>query len=231
MKYFAFLTIFIIVSYLLGFVNRPAKFQWMDRNYTTAIKGFAILTVVWAHSGAMLSVGGIQFIAGIGVALFLICSGYGLEISYEKNGLKGFWKKRLLGVCLSFWLSELIGLLATGRFTIEKYLMDFAFIKPATSYGWFMGYIVVCYLIFHTIKRFIEDSKMQTMTLLGAFAVWFVLESVFFANPDMPFLRARQMLSFPVGVLVAMMKEKVENTLTKTNSTLILAGETVRKLR
>lgn len=44
--------------------------------------------------------------------------------------------------------------------------------------------------------------------LIGAFVAWFVLESVFFANPDMPFLRARQMLSFPCGVLLAKHKEK-----------------------
>lgn len=87
MKYFVLLTGLIFVCYLLGFIKKPEKYQWMDRNYTTAIKGFSIWTVVWAHSGAMLSVGGIQFVAGIGVALFLMCSGYGLEISYEKNGL------------------------------------------------------------------------------------------------------------------------------------------------
>ena len=89
MKYFALLTFLIFASYLLGFIKKPEKYQWMDRNYTTAIKGFSILTVVWAHSGARISVGGIQFIAGIGVALFLMCSGYGLEISHEKNGLVG----------------------------------------------------------------------------------------------------------------------------------------------
>lgn len=224
MKYFVFLTLLIFGFYLFGFVNRPAKFQWMDRNYTTAIKGFAILTVVWAHSGAKLGVGGIQFIAGIGVALFLICSGYGLEISYEKNGLKGFWKKRLLGVCLPFWVVELVGLLVTGDFSVKTYLLDFCFLKPATSYGWFMGYIVVCYLIFYTVKRFIKGSKMQTTALLGVFAIWFVSDSLFFANPDMPFLRARQMLSFPCGVLLAMNKEKIENALTKTKSVLILTG-------
>lgn len=71
MKYFALLTFLIFASYLLGFIKKPEKYQWMDRSYTTAIKGFSILTVVWAHSGARLSVGGIQFIAGIGVALFL----------------------------------------------------------------------------------------------------------------------------------------------------------------
>ena len=224
MKCFAFLTLLMIVSYLLGFVNRPEKFQWMDRNYTTEIKGFAILTVVWAHSGAKLGVGGIQFIAGIGVALFLICSGYGLEISYEKNGLNGFWKKRLLGVCLPFWVVELVGLLVTGHFSVKTYLLDFCFLKPATGYGWFMGYIVICYLIFYGAKRFVPDKKTQARTLFGAFAVWFVLESVFFADQNMPFLQARQMLSFPCGVLLAMNKEKIENALTKTKSVLILTG-------
>lgn len=122
MKCFVFLTLLIFISYILGFIKKPASFEWMDRSFTTAIKGFSILTVVWAHSGARLGVGGIQFIAGVGVALFLICSGYGLEMSYQKNGLKGFWKKRLLGVCLPFWIVELIGLLVTGSFTIEKYI-------------------------------------------------------------------------------------------------------------
>lgn len=224
MKYFAFLTFLIFTCYLLGFVKKPEKYQWMDRNYTTAIKGFSILTVVWVHSGAMLDVGGIQFIAGIGVALFLMCSGYGLEISNEKNGLVGFWKKRLLGVCLPFWAVELIGLFATGTFSIKSYLLDFCFLKPATAYGWLMGYIVICYLIFYAVKKLVKDSRMQTLVLFGVFAIWFVLESVFFANPDMPFLRARQILSFPAGVLLAINKDKIEQTLTKAKSILILTG-------
>lgn len=224
MKYFALLTFLIFASYLLGVIKKPEKYQWMDRNYTTAIKGFSILTVVWAHSGARISVGGIQFIAGIGVALFLMCSGYGLEISHEKNGLVGFWKKRLLGVCLPFWAVELIGLLATETFSIKSYLLDFCFLKPATGYGWFMGYIVICYLIFYAVNRWIKDGRMQMAALFGVFAIWFVLESVYFANPNMPFLRARQMLSFPAGVLLAVNKDKIERTLTKAKNILILTG-------
>lgn len=123
------------------------------------------------HSGARLSVGGIQFIAGIGVALFLMCSGYGLEISYEKNGLKGFWRKRLMGVCLPFWVVELVGLIATGTFSIKVYLLEFCFLKPATGYGWFIGYIVICYLIFYAVKKLVKDSRMQTLVLFGAFAI------------------------------------------------------------
>ena len=133
MKYFVLLTGLILACYLLGFIKKSEKYQWMDRNYTTAIKGFSILTVVWAHSGAMLSVGGIQFVAGIGVALFLMCSGYGLEISYEKNGLEEFWKKRLLSVCLPFWVVELVGLFATETFTIKTYLFDFCCLPSSVN--------------------------------------------------------------------------------------------------
>ena len=153
-----------------------------------------------------------------------MCSGYGLEISYEKNGLEGFWKKRLLGVCLPFWTVELVGALATGRFSIKTYLLDFCFLKPATSYGWFMGYIAICYLIFYAVKRLIKDGRTQTLVLFGAFTIWFVLDSAFFANPNMPFLRARQMLSFPASVLLAVNKDKIERTLTKAKNILILMG-------
>lgn len=65
---------------------------------------------------------------------------------------------------------------------------------------------------------------MQTVALFVAFAVWFVLESVFFARPDMPSLRARQMLSFPCGILLAMNKDKLEQALNKIKGMLILMG-------
>lgn len=222
MKYFLFLTIIVFAFYLLGFMKKSDESKWLDKNYTTAIKGFSILTVVWAHVGGMLGVGGIQFIAGIGVALFLICSGYGLEISYERNGLKEFWKKRLLGVCMPFWVVELVGILITEKFSIKTYLLDSFFLKPATSYGWFIGYIIICYLIFFAVKRIIRDEKIQMLALFAVFIVWFVIDSVCFANPDMPALRARQMLSFPCGVALALNKSRIEYMLSKLRNMSII---------
>lgn len=194
----------------------------MDKNYTTAIKGVAILTVLWAHSGAKLGVEGIQFIAGTGVSLFLICSGYRLELSYQKNGINQFWKRRFLKICIPFWVVELIGEMATGVFTIKKYVLVVSFIKT----GWYLQYILICYMLFYLIKIIVVKQKLnphyETSMFLSIFAVWFVVESVLFANPDMPFLRARQMLSFPCGVLLAMNKNKIEQILTKKKSALIL---------
>lgn len=77
----------------------------------------------------------------------------------------------MLGVCLPFWLVELIGLLIAHSFTVKKFVLDVFFLKPATSYGWFKGYIVICYLIFYVIKRFITDEKLGTLLFIAAFFI------------------------------------------------------------
>ena len=56
MKYFALLTFLIFASYLLGFIKKPEKYQWMDRNYTTAIKGFSSIGIL-----------------GCGICIFISC--------------------------------------------------------------------------------------------------------------------------------------------------------------
>ena len=68
MKYFVFFSTILLILYLVEFVKKDNRtFTFMDKDFTTAIKGFSILTVMWAHAGARLGVGGIQFIAGVGV--------------------------------------------------------------------------------------------------------------------------------------------------------------------
>lgn len=226
MKYFVVFSVILLILYLAGFVKKQNNdFDFMSRDFTTAIKGFAILTVVWGHTGGRLSVEGIQFIAGVGVTLFLICSGYGLEMSYQKNGLKGFWKKRFLKVCIPFWIVELMGLLVTQTFNIKKYLLDAAFIKNATGYGWFMQYIVICYILFFIVKALSERTKINDVwMIIVVFAVWFIIESCFFAEPSMPALRARQMLSFPVGMIVAKNKDSIEKMISGKKASLRIMG-------
>lgn len=51
-----------------------------------------------------------------------------------------------------------------------------------------------------------------------------MVESVFFANPEMTFFRARQMLSFSASVLLAVNKDDIERTLTKAKNILVLMG-------
>ena len=222
MKLFLLFSCVALTAVLLGYLKHPfSQVPWMSRNYTTAIKGFSILTVLWAHIGGHYGIRGIQFIAGISVSLFVIFSGYGLQLSAEANGLNHYWKKRILHVILPFWIVEGVGLAASGQLTFKLYLLDCLFLKPATGPGWFMQYIMVCYLLFFFIKLMIkktnpkEPEKYEERIIYGAFLTWFVIDSLFLARPDMPFLRARQMLCFPFGVSMARYKESSEKAASK----------------
>ena len=217
MKTFLTLSVILILLYLIGYINRSGTHvEWMSRDYTNALKGFAILTVLWAHTGAWSGVEGIQFIAGIGVALFLLCSGYGLQIAFEKTGLKGFWKKRLFRVAIPFWLVETIGLLVTGQWDFKIWALDALLFRPATAFGWYIQFIAICYILFYFVqlavmkRTFGETTALNEKLLYGIFLLWFLIDSLFLANPMMPFLRARQMLSFPLGVSIARHRKQAE---------------------
>lgn len=230
MKIFFLLTLILILPYFINLsIKRRYEIIWMDRHFTQAIKGFSILTIIWAHAGAKLGVEGIQFIAGIGVALFLICSGYGLEKSYKRNGLKEFWRKRIFQVCIPFWVVEFTGLILIGAFSLKNFVLDFIFIKAATAYGWFMGYLIICYGIYFLIKKMADklawSEKKEIYTLFLIFGIWFVLESLIFCDTDIPFLKARQMLSFPLGYLLARKMDLVTKFLNlKRDMTIFVGG-------
>lgn len=196
----------------------------MGRSFTAAVKGFAILTVVWAHIGAHFGVGGIQFAAGTGVALFLICSGYGLECSYRKNGLKQFVSKRFLRVCIPFWIVEFFGLLAEGKLTLQEYFKNALFIDCT----WYLQFIMICYILFFLNKLICEKlnlKKKHDWILWGICTiVWFITESCFLADTAMPFLRARQILSFPLGIAAARNRDTIVEFMSRKKKTLLIGA-------
>ena len=76
----------------------------LSYNNTTVMRGFAILFVVIHHTATWL---GWQIpIGGGGVAIFLFLSGYGLTMSFKKNGIKLFWWKRMTGVFLPWIIAN-----------------------------------------------------------------------------------------------------------------------------
>lgn len=216
MKMFMSFTIILFVCYMLGMIrsNGIECSDFMSRDYTTVLKGVAVLTVVWAHAGAAMSIGSIQFIAGMGVALFLICSGYGLEMSYQKKGLHGFWVRRFLRLCIPYWIVVLGGLLIEGTFSFYTLTNSIMFIMPGRG-NWYIKYIVICYLLFYVMKITCERKEFfkqnEIMIWFCIFAIWFVLDSIYFADPVIPFLQARQMLCFPGGILISKCKTQIDD--------------------
>lgn len=213
MKMFFIFCVFLILLYAAGclgaFLKKEQPYQPGDRGHTKALKGFAILLVIWAHCGADMGVGGIQFVAGAGVAVFLVCSGYGLMCSYQKSGLSFFWRKRLLRVIVPCWIVNFLLQVYERDFSAKRFLASMI-LKGS---NWFVFYIIICYVIFWCICLFCDRRKLTERKLTGmitiAFMIWFVIESCYFPNKGMPFLEARQMLSFPLGVGIAVWKEEI----------------------
>lgn len=79
-----------------------------DKYSSIIIKGVAIILVILCHLGG--KTGSVVFtpLGGIGVAIFLFLSGYGLEKSYEKKGLNNYWKKKISYVFLPYLAIELV---------------------------------------------------------------------------------------------------------------------------
>lgn len=162
------------------------------------------MTVLWAHSGINYGVHGIQWVAGIGVALFLVFSGYGLSESFKRNGLKDFWKKRFVGVIVPFYVVYIIGTLVLKRGLNSNQFFNIILMQDV---NWYIQYIMISYVIFWCVSaisnKFAFSMNQKFIFLMLCFILWFFIDTFFFAMKADPFLRARQMLSFPFGVLMS----------------------------
>ena len=199
---YSFVLLFVI---LVGYVRQIKQYRFLDFTHTGILKGIAIILIIWGHIGKRIGIGGIQWIAGIGVSLFLICSGYGLEMSAMKNGLKGFWEKRIINTILPFYLVSFIGLWTVGSVSVSG-IVDILTFRTQ----WFMNYIIICYVVYFLITFFFRENVKRINYLAVSFAIWFIIDSVFFVSSEAPFLRARQMFTFLSGVIIANKKKEAE---------------------
>lgn len=171
----------------------------MNKNFTNALRGLAILLVVIQHMG-----GGRFFInqftpcGGIGVALFLILSGYGLNESWKKKGLDAFWIGKLLRVYIPYvlWIC-LQRLLSHKAFTDTDFWLDVSLLK--TSY-WYVGYLFWWYVIFFVASRWCGRYRLWVMAVAAVCLFFF----------DTSCIRAEQSLSFVCGVCLSRKKEWID---------------------
>ncbi len=90
--------------------------------------------------------------------------------------LKGFLLKRvlplyLINVLLIVFYS-LSNLLLKGEFSWRIVLQSFFFGRTVISKGWYLQAILVWYLFFFIVFKFIKNSKVQIIAMTGAFLVY-----------------------------------------------------------
>ena len=210
---FIIFSIILLGILLLGYLNNNEKLKsihFMDRNCTSALKGIAITFVIWAHMGAAVGVTGLQFIAGVGVSIFTICSGYGLQKSYEAHGLTNYWRKRFVSVALPYYIIAIILLFVHRNMSFNNVLGIFLFWD---NEYWYVRFILVCYILFWIYCIVISRYKGIDFFYIFwgvSIAIWFVYQTYNPSNAAVPKLWVRQLLAFPVGMFIAKKQSKVE---------------------
>ena len=183
--------------------------------YLDLIRALAALLIVLAHFNVHLDEHGGGYVltrqpfgisvGALGVSLFLIISGAALTLTYRRPiNLKRFYWKRFLNIYPMFWIAWLLAtfyfaLISNGRpphvgpvrtfiFTllgVDGLALNFHFRTMYLLGEWFIGFIVLYYLIFPLLLWAIDRFPVITgLVLLAAYAATVVIMPRYF--PDYP---------------------------------------------
>ena len=181
---------------------------------TNIYKGIAILCVIFSHIGNYFT-RIFTPLGGIGVAIFLALSGYGLSISYERNGLKYYWRKRFIAVWIPYIFIELITA-PLRQITIVDVIGDITLFRPQFMLGWYLNYLLLWYIVFWIVNS-LNISEKNKWRIFGTIAI--VLAIYFNFNSS---IRFEQSLSFLTGILIA--KKNLKKYITKLNGIMALVA-------
>lgn len=131
-------------------------------------------------------------LGAIGVALFLLCSGFGIEKSFQKIGRKDYWKKRIINVWLPYALIELLCVWHHPEVGVTGVIEDLLLIHPWHPFGWYMQVLFIWYILYYL------TSFLSRRLQIAAFILASILIICFWTP-----LRAQNSLSFLIGILFA----------------------------
>lgn len=138
------------------------------------------------------------YLGSFGVSLFFIVSGISLMYTYSgKIGAKKYFKKRILGIYPMYWIAYLIAFLYffvknRGFYTDTpkiKILLTVIGMDGYTNWfgdnfyllgEWFLGCIIILYILFPLLKLGIEKKPVLTGIIIGLI---YVLTCIFYRGP------------------------------------------------
>jgi len=200
---------------------------------TNELKGLGILTVVFAHFAYMKVTNGeflfpLSIIAGVGVDLFLVMSGFGLTVSMLKKPMRAidFYKKRVIKVFIPFWIALIIMFIADALFMDKTYSIWYiiksilGFFPTADGFGdvnspfWYITWMIMFYLLFPLV--FFKDKPWLTALILAFIATIIGTFNIFDLGSN--WLHRLHTVAFSLGIVIAWLlqvKDGEENKFVK----------------
>lgn len=204
--------------------------EYTSRQQTKALTGIMTLGVALHHMAqktcapwhpSAYTVHGLDFFLGIGfpvVAVFFFCSGLGLykRLHSKPDYLKGFLRRRVLGIVVAFYLSEFIytavRLLMGQKMNLVKILWYLSGLHMANTYAWFVIVMPFFYLVFWAAFRFCKKEGFALFWVFVFTLVYTVL-STFIDHQDDWWMRGEwwynSIILFPLGLLFARFEKQV----------------------
>lgn len=202
---------------LLVSLRKNRNEDFLSKETTNQIKGFAVLAVVFTHIGYGLSSPNqflypLSTLGGVGVNLFLFLSGFGLTLSHLKSPLSplSFYKKRLSKLFIPLWIVITTVLLLDFLLLQRTYpLLEIVrsylgFFTRADLYQnldsplWYFSIIFFYYFIFPL--TFIKKLPLISPILVLGISL-LILNLPLPINPDVLTLYKLHTLAFPLGIL------------------------------
>ena len=220
----------------------------LSRSDTTAIKGIAILLMLWHHLFLNTMAYGtlthsLAVVFKVCVALFLFASGYGLtkqysqlEKPYFKNTIK-FLLRRYANFFLSYWFCFVLVVVVgnvcgysfseaypAGRNTLKCVLLDVAGQMGYDSYlnpWWFNKMIIQLYLVFPLLFLIVRNKYLSWVGLVLVVVVQLFAKSI---PSNLFFVVEGGLPAFYLGMLCARRRLLPESNDRKWRPLLLIAG-------
>ncbi len=220
----------------------------LSRSDTTAIKGIAILLMLWHHLFLNTMAYGtlthsLAVVFKVCVALFLFASGYGLtkqysqlEKPYFKNTIK-FLLRRYANFFLSYWFCFVLVVVVgnvcgysfseaypAGRNTLKCVLLDVAGQMGYDSYlnpWWFNKMIIQLYLVFPVLFLIVRNKYLSWVGLVLVVVVQLFAKSI---PSNLFFVVEGGLPAFYLGMLCARRRLLPESNDRKWRPLLLIAG-------
>ena len=164
----------LLLGNLVLIINRKKEklfyTNFLCKYSMTAIKGMAILIIIMGHLGNIFGVRVFNPLGSCGVAIFLFCSGYGLQKSYYKKNLKNYWKKRFFAAYIPYICIEII--LYIFLYISAPLVAQFYGIPLLSSILKVQGIVLITNSLsiiqLNRLKKQLEFKKIATISIVSA---------------------------------------------------------------
>lgn len=201
------IVLFVLATAFTPPTNNGCKSEFLGFSQTNSIRGLAILMVILMHSSCNFGLRFFTPLGGIGVALFLILSGYGLTESYKRKGLHFFWKSKFNKIWIPYAIVLTVCTIWSSSFKpyviVQYCLIDSPF--------WYISFLFYNYILFYVCHKYEFLYKYR-------FAIFLVFALILFAFDTR--IRAEQCLCFVTGMWISDYKNLVCKSLSNKKTVL-----------